>query len=194
MPLLPGFDIVKPFKFPPQPYEYKVTPLRECPTPDQMQECDTPAKVADYWRRHVPAHPYFSPECECFVVLILSYRCLGGTSQDGRDAGTVRAAGAWAQFQGVCAGLFQKGQGGCSFVRSLRGESRSAAIRLNWSNYSLQQKCSDNSGHEKYAKRCNHAHDGTRITHLKRCSRFAPEKYPLDDGENKAIQKRSHGQ
>ena len=74
IPLFPGFDIVKPFKFPAQPYEYKVTALRECPTPEHMQECDTPDKVADYWRRHVPAHPYFSPECECFVVLILNTR------------------------------------------------------------------------------------------------------------------------
>jgi hypothetical protein len=52
---------------------------------------------------------------------------LGGTGQDGRHARTVRAAGAWAQFQSVCAGLFQEGQGGGSVVGRLRGESRSAA-------------------------------------------------------------------
>ena len=62
-PFLPGFNIVKPFQFPSQPYEYKVTSLRECPTPAEMQECDTPDKVADYWRRHVTTHPYFNPEC-----------------------------------------------------------------------------------------------------------------------------------
>jgi hypothetical protein len=58
-PPFPGFEIVKPFTFPAQPYEYKVTPLRECPTPESLQLCDTPQKVADYWRLHVPTHPYF---------------------------------------------------------------------------------------------------------------------------------------
>jgi hypothetical protein len=71
---LPGFDIVKPFKFAPSPYEYKVTPLRECPTPESLQNCDTPQKAADYWRMHVPTHPYFNPDCECFVVLMLNTR------------------------------------------------------------------------------------------------------------------------
>jgi len=67
-------EIVKPFRFESQPHEYKVTALRECPTPEQMQDCDTPDKVADYWHRHVAAHPYFTPECECLVVLILNTR------------------------------------------------------------------------------------------------------------------------
>ena len=74
-PTLPGFEnLVKPFTFPAQPYEYKIQALRECPTPEQMQDCDTPDKVADYWRRHVPTHPYFDPERECLVVLILNTR------------------------------------------------------------------------------------------------------------------------
>ena len=74
-PTLPGLDaIVKPFKFPATPHEYKVMPLRECPTPDAMQDCDTPDKVADYWRRHVATHPYFNPDCECLVVLMLNTR------------------------------------------------------------------------------------------------------------------------
>jgi DNA repair protein RadC len=73
-PPLPGFQIVKPFTFPAQPYEYKVTPLRECPTPESLQLCDTPQKVADYWRLHVPTHPYFNAECECLVVLMLNTR------------------------------------------------------------------------------------------------------------------------
>ena len=71
---LPGFEIVKPFKFASQPYEYKVTPLRECPTPESLQLCDTPQKAADYWRLHIPTHPYFNPDCECFVVLMLNTR------------------------------------------------------------------------------------------------------------------------
>ncbi|MEI6194405.1 MAG: hypothetical protein WCS42_08745 [Verrucomicrobiota bacterium] len=32
----PGFaSLVKPFRFAASPYEYKVTALRECPTPDK---------------------------------------------------------------------------------------------------------------------------------------------------------------
>ena len=71
-PSLLGFEIVKPFKFASGPYEYKVTPLRECPTPESLQLCDTPDKAADYWRLHLPNHPYFNAECECFVVLVLT--------------------------------------------------------------------------------------------------------------------------
>jgi len=74
-PNLPGLEsLVKPFRFEAQPYEYKVTPLRECPTPAQMQDCDTPDKVADYWRRHIATHPYFDPERECLAVLLLNTR------------------------------------------------------------------------------------------------------------------------
>ncbi len=74
-PTLPGLDdLVKPFKFNSQPYEYKVVPLRECPTPETLQLCDTPQKAADYWRLHVTANPYFNPDCECFAVLLLNTR------------------------------------------------------------------------------------------------------------------------
>lgn len=75
-PVFPGFDkIVKPFKFNgQQPYEYKVTPLRECLTPEKMQLCDNPETAADYWQMHVTANPYFNRECECFAVLMLNTR------------------------------------------------------------------------------------------------------------------------
>ncbi len=39
-----------------------------------MVLCDTPDKAAQYWRMHIPEHPYFNPECECFVVLVLNTR------------------------------------------------------------------------------------------------------------------------
>lgn len=42
--------------------------------PDQMQLIDQPQKAADYWRAHISTHPYFNPECECFVVLLLNTR------------------------------------------------------------------------------------------------------------------------
>jgi hypothetical protein len=73
-PLLGCTTLVKPFTFPGKPYEYKVTALRECPTPESLQLCDTPDGAADYWRLHIPENPYFNPECECFVVLLLNTR------------------------------------------------------------------------------------------------------------------------
>ncbi len=56
------------------PKEFKVVALRECPTPEAMQLCDTPQHAADYWRAHITSHPYFNPECECLVVLHLNTR------------------------------------------------------------------------------------------------------------------------
>jgi DNA repair protein RadC len=56
------------------PKEYRVQALRECPTPVEMQLCDTPEKASAYWRAHVAEHPYFNPEAECFVVLLLNTR------------------------------------------------------------------------------------------------------------------------
>ena len=74
-PCLPGLEaLVKPFRFSSQPYEYKVMPLRECPTPESLQLCDTPQKAAEYWRMHLPSNPYFTPDCECFCVLLLNTR------------------------------------------------------------------------------------------------------------------------
>lgn len=63
VPLLP-----KPAK------EYKVISLRECPLPASLAECDTPDKVAEYWRLHIATNPYFDSERECFVVLLLNTR------------------------------------------------------------------------------------------------------------------------
>jgi DNA repair protein RadC len=74
-PILPGLEhLVKPFKFATSPHEFKVTALRECPTPDALQQCETPDKAADYWRMHVATNPYFNPECECLAVLLLNTR------------------------------------------------------------------------------------------------------------------------
>ena len=71
--IFPGFEtLVKPFKFAASPYEYKVTTLRECPTPEAMQQCETPDKAADYWRLHIATHPHFNPDCECLAVLLLN--------------------------------------------------------------------------------------------------------------------------
>jgi DNA repair protein RadC len=67
-------SFVAPFRFPGEPYEYKVIALRECPTPDSLDLCDTPDRAAAYWRLQVPTNPYFNSECECFSVMLLNTR------------------------------------------------------------------------------------------------------------------------
>ena len=56
------------------PQEYKVVSLRECPTPESLLICDTPQHAADYWRLNIASHPYYTPDCECFAVLLLNTR------------------------------------------------------------------------------------------------------------------------
>lgn len=56
------------------PREFKVVALRECPVPESMTLCDTPAQAAEYWRLHIATSPYFNPDCECLVVLLLNTR------------------------------------------------------------------------------------------------------------------------
>src|ERR1039458_9662373 len=57
-----------------QPKEWKIVALRECPTPDQLQYCDTPDRAVEYWRMHIAPSPEFNPECECLVVILLNTR------------------------------------------------------------------------------------------------------------------------
>ncbi len=72
---LPGMEsLVSPFRFPETPHEFKVTTLRECPSPESLVLCETPDRAADYWRRHIATGPYFNPECECLAVLLLNTR------------------------------------------------------------------------------------------------------------------------
>jgi len=54
--------------------EFKVIALRECPLPEEMKICDQPQGAVDYWHLNVATNPYFNPECECFVVLLLNTR------------------------------------------------------------------------------------------------------------------------
>lgn len=70
----PSNNPVKPLKFPSQPQEWKIISLRECPTPEDMQLCDTPDRAVSYWRTNIVQHPYFNPECENFVALMLNTR------------------------------------------------------------------------------------------------------------------------
>jgi hypothetical protein len=57
-----------------QPQEWKLISLRECLSPDDLQLCDTPDRAAAYWREHIGTHPFYNPECECLVVLMLNTR------------------------------------------------------------------------------------------------------------------------
>ena len=56
------------------PAEWRIVCLRECPVPEAMQLCETPDNAAEYWRTHVVQTPYYNPEVECFVVLLLNTR------------------------------------------------------------------------------------------------------------------------
>ena len=56
------------------PKEFKVVALRDCPVPESMRTCDTPDTAAEYWRLHVATNPYFDPERECLVVILLNTR------------------------------------------------------------------------------------------------------------------------
>lgn len=56
------------------PKEYKVTALWDCPVPSELLICEIPNHAAEYWRMHIASHPYFDPERECFVVLLLNVR------------------------------------------------------------------------------------------------------------------------
>jgi len=73
--VLPGLEhLIKPFEFPSTPHEFKVPSLKECPLPNDLQQCDTPEKAAEYWKLHIATNPYFNPECECLAVLLLNTR------------------------------------------------------------------------------------------------------------------------
>lgn len=52
--------------------DYKVVALRDIPMDGAA--CDTPERSAAYWRHAIPTHPFFNPECECFVALLLNTR------------------------------------------------------------------------------------------------------------------------
>lgn len=71
---IPTNTATKPIRFPQVPQEWKIVSLRECPTPEEMQICETPDHAASYWKAHIETHPYFNPECECLVALILNTR------------------------------------------------------------------------------------------------------------------------
>ncbi len=73
--------------------KFKVVALRECPTPEQMQMCDTPERAADYWRTHIATTPHFNPDCEYFTYCSQYTKTRQGTSprfqrHNGHDIGS----------------------------------------------------------------------------------------------------------
>lgn len=64
----------QPKRRPKPPQEFKVVALRDCPLPDRLRCCDRPDQAVEYWRTHVVTAPWFSPQQECFVVLLLNTR------------------------------------------------------------------------------------------------------------------------
>lgn len=56
------------------PKEFKIQGMRECPVPEELEICDTPDKAAAYWRCQVIEHPYYNPDVESFVVLLVNTR------------------------------------------------------------------------------------------------------------------------
>jgi DNA repair protein RadC len=67
---VPGRD----FRRPRSPKEYKVVALRDCPNPDGLHLCDSPAQAVEYWRRHIATMPNYDPEKEWFIALLLTTR------------------------------------------------------------------------------------------------------------------------
>ena len=65
---------VPPKRRPKTPSEYKIIALRDCPTSDSLRLCDTPDSAVAYWRMHITPHPWFDPDRECLVVLLVNTR------------------------------------------------------------------------------------------------------------------------
>src|SRR5258705_12512863 len=58
-----------------QPQEWKLISLRECPTHEGMQVCDTPDGGDGYWREDVGRDSLFNLEWECLIVVMLTTGC-----------------------------------------------------------------------------------------------------------------------
>jgi DNA repair protein RadC len=54
------------------PAEFKIVRLRDCPVDNPRIE--TPAEVADFWRKHVVSAPWFKDYKECLCVFLLNVR------------------------------------------------------------------------------------------------------------------------
>jgi DNA repair protein RadC len=64
----------KPKRAKKEPAEFKIVALKECPTPERLQMCDTPEKAHEYFELHIRTDERFRPDCECFIALFLNTR------------------------------------------------------------------------------------------------------------------------
>ena len=58
----------------PQPQEWRIVPLRECPLPSDLLLCDQPAIAVQYWRQHIATQPWFDSSRENLLVILLNVR------------------------------------------------------------------------------------------------------------------------
>jgi hypothetical protein len=56
------------------PQEYKLVSMRECVAPGGSDLCDNAFAAWKYWMANIPTHPFYNPDCECLVVLLLDVR------------------------------------------------------------------------------------------------------------------------
>jgi len=56
------------------PAEFKVMRLRDC-GPSEAVMGDCPSRIVKYWREQVATAPWFSPDQESFVSIMLNTRC-----------------------------------------------------------------------------------------------------------------------
>lgn len=56
------------------PQEFKIISLRESPESAKHWLCETPEVAVEYWRTQVATAPWYSPDRECSVVILLNAR------------------------------------------------------------------------------------------------------------------------
>ena len=58
----------------PQPQEWRIVPLRECPLPSDLLLCDQPSIAAQYWRQHIATQTWYDESREQLLVILLNTR------------------------------------------------------------------------------------------------------------------------
>jgi len=71
-----NFDASPPKRLrkPKSPQEFKIISIRDSGEPTKKWLCETPDNAVEYWRQHVATAPWYSPDRECSVVIMLNSR------------------------------------------------------------------------------------------------------------------------
>jgi DNA repair protein RadC len=56
------------------PQEFKIVSIRDSLAPQEQWLCETPEHAVTYWRTHVAEAPWYSPDRECAVAILLNCR------------------------------------------------------------------------------------------------------------------------